>query len=282
MMSPVFAVLVYLGEIPDLDIIVIGVIIVFAGYTSVYALNDIVGYKDDIKKIRNNRRYSGLVDLDSVFVRHPLAQGYIRLKSAVWWAACWGGVALTGAYYLNPVCVLIFLSAALLEVGYCLLLKITFLRILFSGFVKTAGPIAAIFAVDPSPEPVLPILIFVFHFLWEAGGQNIPNDYTDMEEDKLLKAKTLPIQFDRKITCWLVVTLLIGAFLTTSAIFFYAPIVFNTIAFVILIVGSLLFLIIPALRLTITNNNREAMILFNKASYYPLFLSTLVTVIIVI
>ena len=43
-MAPIFAALVYLGRLPDMTIAVIGGITVFAGYTAVYALNDLAGY----------------------------------------------------------------------------------------------------------------------------------------------------------------------------------------------------------------------------------------------
>ncbi|MBT8358754.1 MAG: UbiA family prenyltransferase [Desulfobacterales bacterium] len=278
MMSPVFAVLVYMGRIPDLAVILIGIMTVFSGYTCVYALNDIVGLKNDKKNIDIETKPTGSSDLDAVFIRHPLAQGNLGLLSASIWAAFWGITALVGAYYLNPVCVLIFVSAAVLEVLYCFLLKITFLRIIVTGFVKSAGPIAAVFAVDPAPEPLLPMLIFVFHFLWEGGGQNIPNDYMDMENDKRLGAKTLPLKFGRNITSWLITGLLMGSLCTMVIIFYFSPIDFNIISYGVLIFGSFFLLIFPSLLLNYTKKNEEAMILFNKASYYPLFLSILITI----
>ena len=112
MMAPVFAALVYLGCFPDMGIVLAGVITVFSGYTAVYALNDIAGYKDDKKNIRPMDKQ--VTDLDSILTRHPLAQGVISLKSAAVWAGFWSVMALLGAWYLNPVCILIFLGGALL------------------------------------------------------------------------------------------------------------------------------------------------------------------------
>ena len=278
MMAPVFAALVYLGYFPDPGIVIVGVITVFAGYTAVYALNDIAGYRDDKKNIRPshinkniNKNKKG-IDLDSILIRHPLAQGVITLKSAALWACFWSFVAVLGAYLLNPYCILIFIGGALLEIIYCYLLKISFLRVIISGFVKAAGPVAAIFAVDKNPDALFLSLLFVFFFLWEAGGQNIPNDYTDMDEDQKVNAKTLPLMFGRGITCFLIMGFLSAAFLIMTLLFFISPVDFGWFSYLLFGSGSLFLLILPAQRLLKIRSNQAAMIVFNKASYYPFFL----------
>ena len=270
MMAPVFTALIYLGHFPDLSIVLAGVITVFSGYTAVYALNDIVGYTDDRNNIRPDDKKG--TDLDSILIRHPLAQGVISLKSAAAWAGFWSVAAVLGAYYLNPVCILIFLGGALLEIIYCYLLKITYLRIVINGFVKAAGPVAAVFAVDTSPDPLFLCLIFGFFFLWEAGGQNIPNDYTDIEEDRQINAKTLPLIFGRNMASSLIIGLLAAALGVMTALFFLSPIDFNWISYLIFGAGSFFLLMLPAQKLKKTGKNQSAMALFNKASYYPFFL----------
>jgi len=270
MMAPVFAALIYLGHFPDLGIVLVGVITVFSGYTAVYALNDIVGYRDDRNNIRPDDKKG--TDLDSILIRHPLAQGMISMKSAAVWAGFWSVAALLGAYYLNPVCILIFLGGALLETIYCCLLKITYLRIVINGFVKAAGPVAAVFAVDTSPDALFLCFIFVFFFLWEAGGQNIPNDYTDIDEDRQINAKTLPLVFGRDIASSLIMGLLAVAFIVMTAVFFMSPIDFNWFSYLVFGTGSFLLLLLPARKLRKTRENQAAMSLFNKASYYPFFL----------
>lgn len=270
MMGPVFAALIYLGHFPDLGIVLVGIITVFSGYTAVYALNDIVGYRDDRNNIRPDDQKG--TDLDSILIRHPLAQGVISLKSAALWAGFWSVAAVLGAYYLNPFCILIFLGGALLETIYCYLLKITYLRIVVNGFVKAAGPVAAVFAVDKSPDALFLCLIFVFFFLWEAGGQNIPNDYTDIDEDRQINAKTLPLVFGRDIASSLIMGLLAAAFIVMIAVFFLSPIDFNWFSYLVFGTGSFLLLLLPAQKLRKTGKNQAAMSLFNKASYYPFFL----------
>jgi 4-hydroxybenzoate polyprenyltransferase len=277
MMAPVFAALVYLGRFPDQgSIIMAGVITVFSGYTAVYALNDIAGYKDDKK---NNLQTSGKgTDLDSILIRHPLVSGVISLQSAVLWAGFWSIVAVLGAYYLNPACILIFIGGAMLEIIYCFLLKITCLRVIISGFVKAAGPVAAVFAVDRNPDALFLFLLFGFFFLWEAGGQNIPNDYTDMDEDLKVDAKTLPLILGRDITCFLIIGLLAASFSIMSVLLFISSVDFGWFSYLLFVTGSLFLLILPGQRLLKTGENQAAMMLFNKASYYPFFLLCVVLI----
>ena len=272
MMAPAYAALVVLGRFPGPTTAIVGIITVFAGYTCVYALNDIAGFRDDRRNIRLTARTEGGGDLDSILIRHPLAQGVISLKSAFLWAGFWAAVAAAGALFLNPVCLLIFVAGAALEVVYCFLLKVSFLRILVTGFVKSAGPVAAVFAVDNTPDAALTAFIFLFFFLWEAGGQNIPNDYSDMAEDRMVKAKTLPLKFGRKTTCRLIMGLLVASSLVTGLVFYLSPVSLGLFIWLAFVAGTMLLLIVPALRLLNTRANTSAMNLFNRASYYPVFL----------
>ena len=276
MMAPVFAALVYLGHFPGPGIVLAGIITVFSGYTAVYALNDIAGYRDDKKNIRPGDEKG--TDLDSILIRHPLAQGVISLKSAAVWAGFWSVAAVLGAYYLNPVCILIFMGGALLEIIYCFLLKISYLRIVINGFVKAAGPVAGVFAVDKSPDALLLCLIFIFFFLWEAGGQNIPNDYTDIDEDRQINAKTLPLVFGRDMASFLIMGFLGAALCVMTIVFFMSPVNFNWFSYLVFGTGSFFLLIFPAQKLRKTGLNQAAMTLFNTASYYPLFLLCVVLI----
>ena len=104
------------------------------------------------KRFRNADSRARTYDLDAVYVRHPLAQGLLSLKEAILWTSGWAGIALVGALLLNPVCALVFLAGCLAETVYCLMFRVSHLRILVSGVVKTAGGIAAVFAVEPNPS----------------------------------------------------------------------------------------------------------------------------------
>ena len=195
MATPALAALLWQGSFPPLRIIVLGLITAFAGYTAVYALNDLVDYHIDTKRVADGLLPDIQHDLDSIFIRHPMAYGLLPFNKGLHWAVAWLSVALIGSYLLNPVCAVIFLGAILLEAIYCILWKSGWQKVLISGAVKTSGAMAAVFAVDPQPSFPPLILLFLWLFFWEIGGQNIPNDWADIEEDRILRATTIPVRF---------------------------------------------------------------------------------------
>jgi len=98
-------------------------------------------------------------------MRYPLAQNVAQIPgrmALVYWLACLGAYRLLPA---QPVYCHLLVAAAILEVVYCLLFKVTYLRTLVSGLVKSCGPIAAVFVVNPNPSPYLLILIFALGIL---------------------------------------------------------------------------------------------------------------------
>lgn len=99
--TPAVAALLWYGAFPPLRIILLGLITAFAGYTAVYALNDLVDYRVDKKKLerggfRDTKNY-----LDAVLIRHPVACGLLTFKEALLWITGWALLALIGAY-LEP------------------------------------------------------------------------------------------------------------------------------------------------------------------------------------
>jgi len=269
MATPAFAVLIYLQGFPSSRIILIGLLTAFAGYTAVYAFNDIIDYRSDRKRFGQTQQET-VGYLDSIMARHPMAQGLLSFKEGIVWAMGWSAVALVGAYLLNPVCVLIFLAGAGLETVYCLLWRVSPLRAIVSGFVKNMGPLAAIFAVDPHPDPIFMIVLFLFLFFWEIGGQNIPADWTDIEEDRRFKAKTIPVRLGEEKSAALALGCIVIAVFLGMTIFLLSYPNFKYIAAgpLVLLIGFLL-LLQPAFKLYQTKQRETAMALFNKASYFP-------------
>jgi 4-hydroxybenzoate polyprenyltransferase len=272
MCTPAFGALLWLGQLPSFVTIVIGLMTTFAGYTAVYALNDVIDYKVDKEKAAQGGVSDAGGDLDGVLVRHPMAQGYLSFKEGIFWSAAWSLLALVGALILNPVCVVIFIGGCALEAIYCLLWRVSPFRTFISGAVKTSGALAAVFAVDPHPSTTFLIVLFLLLFFWEIGGQNIPNDWTDHEEDSRMKAKTIPIRWglpmaNRLILITIILTLGMSAVVTS---FSRAEYGFFHVAVALAAGGYLLLL--PALKLNKTRDRADAMSLFNRASYYPLAL----------
>jgi 4-hydroxybenzoate polyprenyltransferase len=278
MATPCFAALLWIGEFPSFQVILLGLITVFAGYTAVYALNDLVDYQIDQEKINKGGYCNPDNYLDAMMVRHPMAQGCLSFKQGLIWALSWSAVALIGAYLLNPVCVLIFVIACCLETFYCIMWRISPLRAVVSGAVKTSGPIAGIFAVDPSPSPLFVMVLFLAFFFWEIGGQNIPADWTDLDSDRRLKAQTIPVRFGTKRSAeFLLFCLVFSLMLMTLAFQLPKSGLEPGAAAISLFLGSYL-LLFPAIRLYKTKSRQDAMALFNKSSYYPVALLAVVLI----
>jgi 4-hydroxybenzoate polyprenyltransferase len=276
MATPTLAALLWLGAFPPPHIILLGLITTFAGYTAVYALNDVVDYRIDREKIRRTGLSGQGSDLDTLWVRHPMAQGLLTFRDGILWAVGWSIVALIGASLLNPVCALIFLIGCVLETLYCLLLKITHHRVIISGGVKTSGAIAAVFAVDPAPGAGYLICLFFLFFSWEIGGQNVPNDWADIEEDRSMHAKTVPVCFGSDFSIRIVMGALLCTVILTPVQFFLSQERFEWPYLVAAILAAGSLLILPAMRLWQVKEPRCAMALFNRASYFPVVLLAIV------
>ena len=270
MATPGLSALLWLGTFPPPAVIGLGLITAFSGYTAVYALNDVVDYRVDREKIRESVLQGSNHDLDAVYVRHPMAQGMLSYAEGFFWMGGWVVLALIGSYLLNPTCTLIFLIACLLEIIYCLLLRVSSLRGVISGVVKNSGGVAAVFAVDPNPSPLFLAALFLWLFSWEIGGQNVPNDWVDLEEDQKLKAKTLPVRFGLEGSFVIIYFSLVMAWAMSLVMFWVSPAKLGVPYLAGALFSGFYFLILPAHRLFKTRAAEEACALFNRASYYPL------------
>ncbi|MGE4555360.1 MAG: UbiA family prenyltransferase [Desulfovibrionaceae bacterium] len=271
--TPVLAMLLWLGGFPSFGTMILGLFTVFAGYTAVYAINDIVDYRVDQARFRTERKSE--VEgpspgyLDAIFIRHPLAQGKMTLAQAVLWAIFWGAAAFAGAWSLNPVCALLLTLGVVLEGIYCKLLTVSHLRALINGVVKTLGPLAAVFAVDPAPAAWFMALLFAWVFLWEIGGQNIPADWHDIEEDRDQGAKTIPVALGESKASGFSLGCLSGSVLTGALLFAVAPLNLPLPASLAALVLGAWLCVQPALALRRSKLRNDASALFNRASYYP-------------
>jgi len=280
MCTAALASLLWLGYFPSIKIIGLGLITVFAGYTAVYALNDVVGYRSDKKKLQkgNLRAVDDCQDLDAMLMRHPMARGLLSFKEGLAWALAWALLALIGAYLLNPVCVLIFIGGCILETIYCLMWNISPSRTLISGVVKTAGPIAAVFAVDSNPSISYLIVLFLLMFFWEIGGQNVPNDWSDIEEDVRFKAQTVPIRVGPERANIIIFGSIILTVIFSGTLLILSNITFGLPFILAFASVGLYFLLLPTIKLYQSEESSHAMILFNKASYYPVALLIVVVI----
>jgi 4-hydroxybenzoate polyprenyltransferase len=192
------------------------------------------------------------------------------------WTGLWALLALAGAYLLNPTCVLIFLLSIILEILYCLMLQVSHLRIVISGVVKTLGGVAAVFAVDPHPSGSFLSILFLWLFFWEVGGQNIPNDLTDVDEDMQLDAKTVPVRFGPGGARKIILASLTAAVIMSMILFKMRPLPYGAFYMLGALAIGLYFLLIPGYRLYVMKTRLQAARLFNRASYYPLAILVMV------
>ncbi len=276
--TPALAALLWYGAMPPVGIVVLGLITAFAGYTAVYALNDLVDYRVDKRRIETGVYPDLPNDLDGVFVRHPLAYGFLSFKKGFLWAAGWAALAMCGAYLLNPACAVIFLTSCLMETVYWLRWRSGYLKVLISGAVKSSGAVAAVFAVDPSPSLPLLALLFLWLFCWEIGGQNIPNDWADIEEDRLLQAATIPLRFGPAVARVFILVSLLIAVALNAVLMGLAPVGAKFIAIAASFGAGIYLLLIPAYRLYLTQGRAQALALFNSASYYPVTLFAVIII----
>jgi 4-hydroxybenzoate polyprenyltransferase len=270
MATPALAALLVLGHWPTLPVMLLGIITVFAGYTAVYALNDIIDFRADRERVCSGGCCDGEDYLDGALTRHPLAKGALSLPAGLTWAGAWALVALAGAWLLNPVCMYIFLAGCILEAVYCLLWRVTPLRAVVSGFVKTLGALAAVYAVTPAPSMGFLAVLVLWLFCWEIGGQNIPNDWTDIEEDRRINARTIPVVLGLSKASLLSLGALLGAMFLNLLIFWLSPLEFGPLLPFAALAANIWLLLWPALKLQESRERQSAMTLFNRASYYPL------------
>jgi 4-hydroxybenzoate polyprenyltransferase len=276
--TPALAALLWFGGVPPWGVTALGLLTVFAGYTAVYALNDVVDFRVDQEKLKASAGRAKAGYLDALFMRHPMAQGQVSFGEGLVWTLAWALMALVGAYHLNPMCAYIFLAGCALEAVYCLLLRVSHLRTLVSGLVKTLGGIAAIFAVDPHPAPWFVVLLFLWLFCWEIGGQNIPADWHDVEEDQCLGACTIPVRYGAAKSSALVLGTLTLSVILSAVLVVVSPLKFKPGLMVLAAMVGVYFLLLPALKLYRTGAKEQAAALFNRASYYPLALLSLALV----
>ncbi|CBL44972.1 UbiA prenyltransferase [gamma proteobacterium HdN1] len=287
---PGFVALLWAGGFPTVSVLALSLVTAVAGYTAIYALNDLVGVSVDREKFAGAALPQGY-SVEASALRYPLAQGVLSMRSGMVWFAVWYAITLVGAWLLNPPIVLIVIAAALLEVLYCKLLRVTWWRTVVGGLVKSAGPIAAIFVVVPAPSLPLLGLVLAWLICWEIGGQNIPADWNDLEEDRRVGAKTIPLVFGTQRAALVI----LAALIVTVSLSLFLPVLsplalgFPFVA-AVLVIGFWL-LLKPAWDLWLAQVGtgalgakevgREAARLFDHASLYPLALLVLMTIVVV-
>jgi 4-hydroxybenzoate polyprenyltransferase len=268
--GPGFAAVIWLGQIPNWKTTLLGLATGFAAYTAVYALNDLMGIAGDREKFSRGTIKDGYA-VEASALRYPLAQDALSPAAGLAWFLICFALALLGSWLLNPTIILVLTSAALLEVLYCLLHKVTYWRVIVSGLVKSGGPMAAVLMVDPSPELLRLLPLFGWVFLWEVGGQNVPADWNDTAEDRRLDAKTIPLQLGFRTAGLVSLTALSLSVLISLILSQISPADLGWLYWSGALTAGFFLLLRPAWRLYQDHDDgRLAARLFDRASWYPL------------
>jgi 4-hydroxybenzoate polyprenyltransferase len=276
---PAVGALLVLGAFPRPSVIGIGLLAAFAGFTAVFALNDVLDRRVDAEKMAKYKRESSSFDLDSLGLRHPIAQGKLPFWAAVSWVIFWGVLSVTLAYLLNPVCALLLLAAAALETVYCLLLRVTHWKGLLSGAMVAVGGLAGVYAVNPLPPAAIVFLFFAWAFAWEVGCRNIPNDWTDLDEDIHLGIRTVPVRYGRLAASWISFSLTALTVAASLAFPVLSPVKYWPVYEAGALAAGAFFLIIPALGWARGQCTEAAMAFFNRACFYPLSVLAIVAIV---
>jgi 4-hydroxybenzoate polyprenyltransferase len=267
--TPAMSAMLALGHFPSLGVIILGLITAFAGYTAVYALNDLIDYNIDKKRLALSDDKEEIYHVDEIMIRHPLAAGVLPYTRGVAWFIFWSTIALIGAYLLNPICAVLFVISASLEALYCKLLRITHWKVIPSAIVKATGGLAGVYAVDPDPSLSFVAVLFIWLAAWEIGGQNIANDIVDMENDAKVMAKTTSTVKGLKESVFRVVASVSMASLAGVLIFFFAGPKLGAVYPLGAVILGWFLLLKPARDLFHDSSVKNAAELFNRASYMP-------------
>lgn len=273
---PGFVALLWLGHFPSWRVLALSLGAAVAGYTAIYALNDIMGVSDDREKVAGGLMPGYAVEASAM--RYPIAQKLISIRGALAWSSFWMAVAIVCIWFLNPLILAILLAAALLEVVYVKLFKVTWWRTLVSGLVKSAGPVAAVFAVIEQPHLPWLALMLVWLMLWEVGGQNILADWNDIAEDRRIGGSTIPLVFGLPAAGRAMLVLLTGTIVLSLLLPVMSPLPLGWPYRIAALAAGILLLFLPGLRLVRTLDGRHAARLFDRSSLYPLAMLAIVTV----
>jgi 4-hydroxybenzoate polyprenyltransferase len=259
--QPGLAAVLAAGGLPGWRTTSIGLVAAAAGFLAVFSLNDVLDRHADAAALRAGKAMSAAYDLDAAFVRHPLAAGQVSLRVALLWVGGLSLVAALGAAWLDPLCLVFFLAAAVLEGVYCALRAVTWTKTIVSGAMVGVGGLAGWVAV--APLDVRAAGVFAFLALWEIGGRNLANDLADLAPDSAVGLRTVATTFGPPTAARANLAVALAA-LTAVLVLGLGP-----VALVGSLVAGTALVAYPAVRLWREPTSARAGWYFNRASLYP-------------
>jgi 4-hydroxybenzoate polyprenyltransferase len=194
--QPGLGALLALGTMPSWRIVGLGLLAAVTGFFAVFSLNDVLDRDVDARSLAAGKdRFEGY-DVDTAFLRHPLARGDLSFRFALAWVISLGCVSAGTAFVLRPACLPFFAAAVALEIVYCALRSVTYLKTIVSGAMVGVGGTAGWVAVAPWSWRAASF--FAFLALWEIGGRNIANDLADAVSDAAVGIRTVTTTFGER------------------------------------------------------------------------------------
>jgi 4-hydroxybenzoate polyprenyltransferase len=187
--QPALGAVLALAALPSPREIAIGLPAAGAASFALYALNDLLDRNIDARALAAGDCTGPAHDVDTAFVRHPLARGLLSLRISVAWVAGLTAAAVVGTALLDPLALLFFAAAVAAQVAYCALRSVTYWKTVLSGVMVGFGGIAGWVAVAPLRWSALSV--FAFLACWEIGGRNIVHDLSDLDCDASLGIRTV-------------------------------------------------------------------------------------------
>lgn len=265
------------GSIPEPRIIFFGSLACVFGTGALIGLNDLLDIDLD------RRRYVGAAgaepergpadargfDIGSLFIHHPVARGVISVQAGVAWVALLSVLSLAFIYQLKPTLWPIFFAIAVFVVLYSVLGMLTYWKFMAVASAVTLGAVAGWLTVSSTTGAAF-WLFAAWTFLWEIGGRNVPNDFNDIDEDKELGVKTIPVILGPVAASRIVIAALVGSYLLGFPLFVLAktPPAFIAGAGVM----GVYLLLAPAFALLKRPHPEISQRLYNRSAVYPLVL----------
>ena len=211
--QPALAAVIALGGLPSPHTMALGLVAAAAGYLAVFSLNDVLDRRVDARALPQGKADVAGFDIDTAFLRHPLARGDLTLAQSLTWVGSLGLLSAVCAYLLSPACLALFVAAVVLEVAYCSLRSVTWAKTFVSGAMVGVGGLAGWVAVAPLTSRAVPV--FAFLALWEIAGRNLPNDLSDIVADSRVGIRTVATVFGERTSAS---ATLAGAVATAAAV----------------------------------------------------------------
>jgi 4-hydroxybenzoate polyprenyltransferase len=259
--QPALAAMLAAHGLPPARTIVLGLVAAGAGFLAVFSLNDVLDRRADKESLAAGKGEFEGYDLDTAYVRHPLARGDISLAASLTWVGGLGVLSALAAFALSPLCLAFFGAAVGLETLYCVLRSVTWLKTVVSGLMVAVGGLAGWVAVAPLSAAALPIGVFLA--LWEIGGRNLPNDLADLRADKPVGIKTVATVFGERASARATFAVGLSALLSIT----WLALPPGVMAFSL--VAGLWSLAAPGIELMRRPTCEEAGRYFNRASLLP-------------